>query len=154
MGVVPECETCPMIGSVTSKLSGSGAAQGMTPLMISAGTNAMHGAMKNSAPLAVEGKVSSLIRFLIPSATGCSRPPGPIRLGPIRFCIHADTFRSSSVMYATATIVIEKITSSLMTETQDVALEFRGHRAAPASCGLQHPPGEAEVACVRPANAG
>ena len=87
----------------------------MTLLMISAGMNAMQGAMKNSAPLAVVGKVSSLIRFLMPSAIGCSSPPGPIRLGPIRFCIHADTFRSISVMYATPTIVIVKITSSLMT---------------------------------------
>ena len=41
-----------------------------------------------------------------------------MRLGPIRFCIQADTFRSISVMYATATIVIVKITSSLSTETR------------------------------------
>src|SRR5580658_7436446 len=39
---------------------------------------------------------------LTPSASGCSRPKGPTRVGPQRFWMCAETFRSSQTLYATA----------------------------------------------------
>ena len=44
----------------------------------------------------------------MPSASGCSRPNGPTREGPQRFCMRPSTLRSSSTVYATAVSVISK----------------------------------------------
>jgi hypothetical protein len=98
METSPACVNRPSSGSVKSKATGSGAAHGITAPTHSAGMNDMHGARKKRARFAVRGSVSSFRMFLMPSAMGCSQPPGPTRLGPRRFCIHAETFRSMNVM--------------------------------------------------------
>ena len=36
----------------------------------------------------------------MPSASGCRSPNGPTRFGPMRSCIHAETFRSRRIKYA------------------------------------------------------
>ena len=77
--------------------------------------NESAGANRKSQRLASAGKVSSLRMFLSPSAAGCSRPAGPTRLGPRRFCIQALTFRSISVSSATPTMMTVNTTSILMT---------------------------------------
>ena len=51
----------------------------------------------------------------MPSASGCSRPNGPTREGPQRFCMRPSTLRSSSTVYATAVSVITSTTAILMT---------------------------------------
>src|SRR5687768_18276019 len=65
-----------------------GAANGMTAHVTSAGMNASAGASTNSGMLAAAGYVSSLTKFLTPSAAGCSHPL-PTRFGPCRSWIHA-----------------------------------------------------------------
>ena len=42
--------------------------------------------------------MSSFSGSLSASATGCSRPNGPARLGPGRFCIRPMTRRSNQIM--------------------------------------------------------
>jgi hypothetical protein len=73
------------------------------------------GASRNSHRLANAGNVSSFRMFFRPSAAGWSRPAGPTRLGPRRFCIQALTFRSMSVSRATPTMMTVNTTSILMT---------------------------------------
>src|SRR4051812_43266973 len=53
---------------------------------------------------------------LIPSASGCSRPNGPTLVGPQRFWIRADTFRSSHTLYATAVSSTKTTAADLTTE--------------------------------------
>ena len=58
----------------------------------------MIGATKNTSLSTVVGTMSSLSGSLSASATGCSRPQGPARLGPGRFCIRPITRRSNQIM--------------------------------------------------------
>ncbi len=74
----------------------------------------MAGASRKSQRLARAGKVSSFRMFLSPSAAGCSRPAGPTRLGPRRFCIQALTLRSIRVSSATPTMITVNTSSILM----------------------------------------
>src|SRR3954470_7047027 len=53
---------------------------------------------------------------LIPSANGCNRPNGPTLVGPQRFWIRADTFRSSHTLYATAVSSTKTTAADLTTE--------------------------------------
>ena len=78
---------------------------GITAYTINAGTIEMIGAAVNTHLSARTGVMSSFSISLIASATGCSTPYGPTRIGPRRDCAHAMTLRSSSTMYVTATSV-------------------------------------------------
>ena len=79
-----------VIGSGATAMSmrphgvGSGDANGSTAHVSIAGMNASAGAMRNSHFSTSPGLLSSLKKFLIPSATGCRMPPGPARFGPRR----------------------------------------------------------------------
>ena len=56
------------------------------------------GAAMNNSLSAVRGMMSSFSGSLSASATGCSRPKGPARFGPGRFCIRPMTRRSAQIM--------------------------------------------------------
>lgn len=45
------------------------------------------GVMINRRGEEVEGRIGSLMKSLIPSATGCSNPKGPTIFGPFRACM-------------------------------------------------------------------
>ena len=51
-----------------------------------------------------------------PSATGCSKPKGPTRVGPQRFWMCADTLRSNQTLYATAVSRTATTATDLMIE--------------------------------------
>ena len=51
--------------------------------------NDIAGARMKSGMYAAAGYVSSFMKFLTPSAAGCSSPCGPTRFGPCRSWIHA-----------------------------------------------------------------
>ncbi len=55
------------------------------------------GASLNRKRSASAGMWSSLVRSLIPSATGCSSPCHPTRIGPIRCCMCPAILRSNQV---------------------------------------------------------
>ena len=52
-----------------------------------------YGASRNTGRSAVSGIDCSLKNSLMPSASVCSTPYGPARLGPMRFCMSAMTLR-------------------------------------------------------------
>ena len=58
----------------------------------------MTGATMNTSWSAVRGMMSSFSGSLSASAIGCSRPKGPARFGPGRFCIRPMTRRSAQIM--------------------------------------------------------
>ena len=60
----------------------SGDANGITANVISAGMMASVGPNTKKNSDAVSGFVSSLMKFLMPSAIGCNNPNGPTRFGP------------------------------------------------------------------------
>lgn len=70
--------------------------------MVKARLRARIGAKINIEIDDVAGRSGSLIKSLIASAIGWSRPYGPTTLGPFRNCIYPKTFRSTSVRNATA----------------------------------------------------
>ncbi|OPZ65754.1 MAG: hypothetical protein BWY83_02984 [bacterium ADurb.Bin478] len=72
--------------------------KGMTENVSRAGTNTSAGANQYNVFSTWLGVISSLNKNLMPSATGCSRPNGPTRLGPTRSCINALTLRSANSM--------------------------------------------------------
>ena len=59
---------------------------------------AMIGATKKTSLSTLVGTMSSFSGSLSASAIGCSRPHGPARLGPGRFCIRPMTRRSNQIM--------------------------------------------------------
>ncbi len=67
-----------------------------------AGTATSQGARLNTVLSALAGSRGSFVNSLMPSATVWSRPIGPARLGPIRFCMKLMTLRSNQIMLATA----------------------------------------------------
>ena len=69
--------------------------QGTTATDRNAVRMASPGAATKIHLFAPSGITSSLKKSLIPSATGCSRPKGPVRLGPSRNCMKASTRRST-----------------------------------------------------------
>lgn len=71
--------------------------QGITTPVSRAVIMAMAGPSTKSLRLAMAGMKSSFMIIFSPSATGCRRPKGPARLGPIRSCMKAATLRSPKV---------------------------------------------------------
>src|SRR5690349_18027233 len=67
---------------------------GMTENARNAGTADRIGARKYTGLSASTGMISSLNASLTPSASDCSVPHGPTRLGPMRFCMRPTTLRS------------------------------------------------------------
>ncbi len=67
------------------------------------GMAAMIGARMNTIRSAPLGMMSSLRASFTPSARLCSRPKGPVRLGPGRFCIRPMILRSATIMMSTLT---------------------------------------------------
>ena len=72
--------------------------------------NAKYGAILNKNGSAAVGVVSSLVINLMPSANDCSSPKGPVRVGPRRSCIRAETLRSAQ-MYMSADTPMKPRTS-------------------------------------------
>lgn len=70
--------------------------------MVRARLRARTGARINIEIEEVAGRNGSLMKSLIASAMGWSRPYGPTTFGPFRNCIYPRTFRSTSVRNATA----------------------------------------------------
>ena len=77
--------------------------KGMTATEQIAATKTTSGAKKKTGLSAARGIRSSLPSSLAPSASGCSKPFGPVRVGPIRSWNDASTLRSKYVMYAMPT---------------------------------------------------
>ena len=71
---------------------------GMTAKPTKATPAEMTGATMNTIRSAVVGMMSSFSGSLSASAIGCSRPKGPARFGPGRFCIRPITRRSNQIM--------------------------------------------------------
>src|SRR6266480_3144741 len=82
---------------------GTGAPNGMTHHVVSAGRKDSIGASTKSGLFTPAGIVSSFMKFLRPSAAGWSHPLPP-RLGPCRSWIHAEIFLSARVSIATPTM--------------------------------------------------
>ena len=61
---------------------------------------------------------SSLKASFIPSASDCSVPHGPTRLGPMRFCIRPTTLRSKTIANRVMTTRNANTPSTLMTTSQ------------------------------------
>ena len=72
--------------------------QGTTAMARKAVTTARPGAATKSHLFAPSGISSSLKKSLMPSATGCRIPKGPVRLGPSRNCMKASSRRSTQVI--------------------------------------------------------
>src|SRR5208282_3780398 len=114
---------------------------GMTEIEVSAKINAIIGAAMYSGLNTCGGVRSSLKINLAPSASGCSRPKGPTRVGPQRFWICADTLRSSQTLYATAVSRTPTTATDLMIEMMmnvvmlNVSV-WRGH-SCPRAFGLR-----------------
>ena len=68
---------------------------GTTAHAASAEVSEITGASTNSARFAPAGTTSSLNMSFTASATGCSHPFGPTRLGPRRTCMYPMTLRSA-----------------------------------------------------------
>ncbi len=62
----------------------------------------------------VAGRVSSLRKFLRPSATGWRMPKGPTRLGPYRSWMNPATLRSTRVVRATTPITPPNTARTMM----------------------------------------
>ena len=71
---------------------------GMMAKATKAGAADSTGAITNTSLSTPVGMMSSLSGSLSASAIGCSRPNGPARFGPDRFCIRPMTRRSAQIM--------------------------------------------------------
>ena len=89
--------------------------------MIEKDTNAMApamtGASRKTALSAFLGIRSSLNASFMPSARVCSRPKGPVRLGPGRCCIRPMTRRSNQMTSRVLTIRKTKTSSALISDS-------------------------------------
>src|ERR1700735_4146629 len=79
---------------------------------------AISGAARNSGLYTCGGVKSSLNRNFRPSAAGCSRPKGPTREGPQRFCMWPTTLRSSQTVYSTAVSSRTRTIADLITDAR------------------------------------
>ena len=87
---------------------------GTTAKITKAGTTERYGASLKVKESAWSGSRSSLKTSLVPSASVCSRPQGPARLGPMRLCMSEITLRSNQIIMAVAISSATKATSTLM----------------------------------------
>ena len=71
---------------------------GITAIEVRAHMTAIIGAAIYSGLYTCGGVRSSLNRNFTPSASGCSKPNGPTRVGPHRFCMWPTTLRSSQTV--------------------------------------------------------
>ena len=69
----------------------------MTEKARKAGTAESTGAIQYTGLSASAGMISSLKASFTPSASDCRMPHGPVRFGPIRFCIRPTTLRSNTI---------------------------------------------------------
>src|SRR5205814_2352835 len=88
---------------------------GITENAVNAVTVEITGAKKKTTLSAIFGMRSSLNASFSPSARLCSRPNGPLRLGPGRCCIRATTRRSYQMVKSVITTRKAKIATTLMT---------------------------------------
>src|SRR5438105_1005622 len=86
--------------------------KGITANTTMVGTNTTMGASQNSMRSALRVVIGSLNSSFRASATGCSSPLGPTRLGPIRFCIRPTTRRSIQINASTLRMVQRRIAST------------------------------------------
>ena len=86
---------------------------GTTAKATKAGTTERYGASLKVKESAWSGSRSSLKTSLVPSASVCSRPQGPARLGPMRLCMSEITLRSNQIIMAVAVSSATKATSTL-----------------------------------------
>src|SRR5436190_5858058 len=95
----------------------------------------MIGAAVNTHRSALVGVMSSFKISLMASATGCSTPYGPTRIGPRRDCAQAMTLRSSNTMYVTPTSVAFRTITILSRGMTNVSIIFFQCRWGPAPSG-------------------
>src|SRR5690606_27880928 len=70
----------------------------------------------------IAGMMSSLKADFTPSASDCSRPNGPTRLGPTRICMRATTLRSTSTPISGMTIANTNRNTDLARTSQNGSL--------------------------------
>src|SRR5579871_1256985 len=92
--------------------------KGTTAIEVSAKINASIGAAMYNGLYTCGGVRSSLKINFKPSASGCSKPNGPTRVGPQRFWMWPTTFRSSQTVYATPVSRTPMVITILTTETR------------------------------------
>ena len=78
----------------------------------------MIGAITKTTLSAAFGMMSSLNTSFTPSASDCSRPKGPLTLGPMRCCIRATTRRSNQIRNSVSSTRTTKITRVLTRTSQ------------------------------------
>ena len=71
------------------------------------------GAIQYTPRCAAFGMTSSFNANLKPSIRDCSRPCGPTRFGPIRFCMRETTLRSHQIVNSVNSTSRPKITTAL-----------------------------------------
>ncbi len=98
-----------------------GRPQGTIMKMRKAGTTARNGASMYMPISALRGLMASLKKSLSPSATVCSTPNGPARLGPIRLCMSARTLRSAQTLRMVTTRSRTKVAITLSSTIQNSA---------------------------------
>jgi hypothetical protein len=108
----------------------------MTEKAVNAQTVEMTGAKKNTTLSASFGMTSSLNASFSPSASDCSRPKGPLRLGPGRTCIRATTRRSYQIANSVMTTRNAKITTTLTRTSHQASLPNWSRLAASVTAHL------------------
>jgi len=94
---------------------------GMMEKATKAGAADSIGATTKISLSAVVGMMSSLSGSLSASAIGCSRPNGPARFGPGRFCIRPMTRRSAQIMNIVVRSRKTKTTTTLSSTSHQVS---------------------------------
>ena len=113
-------------------LTHQSAVNGTATSAMNAGTKIANTASSNATTSAVAGRRSSFVSSLTVSAIGCSRPNGPVRIGPRRICMRATILRSYHVAYITPTVItsVNAISAERAAEQRVVDVDRRARRAA------------------------
>jgi len=93
----------------------------------------MIGPNKNKPVEALVGTMISLVSSFSASAMGCSRPPGPVRLGPKRTWVKPIALRSHKVRYATQPIRGSN-TTTILSSVQSTGQATEVHQGAVSRC--------------------